>query len=566
MGQSKKKGKPSATKRSRQKPYLREIHIEELEAIVERARQVLDAEDHEKLKAAVETLAFLTRELEKKGASIRRLRQMIFGSKTEKTSKVAGDTTDDKSPEESDSDDGPDGKESQDKKESNNNKKKRKGHGRNGASDYTGAEKVEVSHETLKHGDPCPQCDKGKVYVQVDPAVLVRVLGTAPIMARVYECERLRCNLCGEVFTARPPEEVGDRKYDETATSMIGLLKYGSGFPFNRLERLEGGLGIPLPASTQWDVVERGSDLLMPAYCEIVRLSAQGDVLHNDDTTMKILELMGQTPKTTTSDTDESQDRTGIFTSGIVSIVGGHRIALFFTGRNHAGENLAEVLAQRAEELTAPIQMSDMLTSNTAGDFDTIVAGCIAHARRRFVDVSGSFPDEVIHVLKELRKIYVNDAETKKQEMTPEERLRYHQKHSEPVMKALKKWLEEQIKKKKVEPNSGLGEAIAFMKKHWDRLTLFLREPGAPLDNNICERALKKAILHRKNSMFYKTANGARVGDMYMTLIHTAELCGANPFDYLVELQRHHEDVAEKPGDWMPWNYRQTLEDLMKNS
>jgi hypothetical protein len=78
--------------------------------------------------------------------------------------------------------------------------------------------------------------------------------------------------------------------------------------------------------------------------------------------------------------------------------------------------------------------------------------------------------------------------------------------------------------------------------------------------HNIAERGLKKAILHRKNSLFYKTRNGARVGDLFMSLIHTCELCGANPFDYLTELQRHVTELKNKPSDWMPWNYRATLQ------
>ncbi len=126
-------------------------------------------------------------------------------------------------------------------------------------------------------------------------------------------------------------------------------------------------------------------------------------------------------------------------------------------------------------------------------------------------------------------------------------------------MGALEQWMRAQIEARLIEPNSGLGEAIAYMQKHWAKLTLFLREPGAPLDNNICERALKKAILHRKNALFYKTENGARVGDLFMSLIHTAELCGADPFDFLTVVQRHHEAVAAHPDQWMPSNYQQTL-------
>ena len=71
---------------------------------------------------------------------------------------------------------------------------------------------------------------------------------------------------------------------------------------------------------------------------------------------------------------------------------------------------------------------------------------------------------------------------------------------------------------------------------------------------------MKRAILHRKNALFYMSENGAHVGDLFMVLIHTCQLCGANPFDYLTELQRHAEAISEAPQAWMPWNYREMLE------
>ncbi|HEX3876773.1 MAG TPA: transposase [Bryobacteraceae bacterium] len=119
--------------------------------------------------------------------------------------------------------------------------------------------------------------------------------------------------------------------------------------------------------------------------------------------------------------------------------------------------------------------------------------------------------------------------------------------------------METQFAEHKTEPNSGLGKAISYLQRHWTKLTLFLRQPGAPLDNNIAERMLKKAILHRKNALFYKTVNGARVGDLFMSLIHTCELNMVNPFDYLTELLRHPAETKASPAEWMPWNYRETL-------
>jgi hypothetical protein len=253
------------------------------------------------------------------------------------------------------------------------------------------------------------------------------------------------------------------------------------------------------------------------------------------------------------------KERKGTFTTAIVARAKGRDIALFFTGTNHAGENLEKVLRERAAELPPPIQMCDALSRNVPATFKTILSNCIAHGRRSFVDVFDAFPKECTFVLEELAKVYKNDAETKKAGMSAAARLQYHQEHSQSVMAGLHEWMVAQTEERKVEPNSGIGEAIAYMCRHWNELTLFLRVAGAPLDNNICERALKKAILHRKNSYFFKTLNGALVGDRFMSLIHTCELNQVNPFDYLVALQRHHKAVAERPPEWLPWNYTEAL-------
>ena len=544
---------PSVKKRIRQLPFR------ELEAIVEKAKVFLSSEDHQKLEAAVVTLGALTLEIEAKGTSIRRLRKLLFGASTETMRAVFGQAANAPGDSESDSASGGpksgaregSGKKGKDKKK----KARPKGHGRRGADEYKGAEKVVIPHGSLEHRGPCPECPKGRVYTQKEPAVQVRVTGMAPLQATVYEKARLRCGSCGMIFTAASPEGIGEKKYDETAAAMIGLLKYGCGFPWHRLERLQSSLGIPLPASTQWEVVAAAADLLTPAWTELIRQAAQGEVLHNDDTTMKILELDRPEPGS------EGSERTGIFTSGILSTIDGERIALFFTGAQHAGENLADVLAHRNQELESPIQMCDAIAANTSGDFETIVAHCLAHGRRRFVDVAESFPEACRHVLESLGKVYHFDAVAREKGMSPTERLLFHQEKSQPIMKDLEQWLEDQIEERLVEPNSGLGQAITYMRRHWSELTLFLRKEGAPLDNNICERALKKAILHRKNALFYKTENGARVGDLFMSIIHTCELRGVDPFDYLVELQRHAAQVAKDPPSWMPWNYRLALAD-----
>jgi transposase len=510
------------------KRKLVELDISELEAIVARTRtSALGAEDHEKLKATIDTFTWLISELEKKNASLARLRKDLSLStkKTEKASTVLQGS------------DGAGNAETQGgekqgkKKKKKKGKKKPQGHGRNGADAYKGAETIQVAHDSLKAGIACPECEKGKLYAY-KPLRLIRLRGLAPIQARIWEIEGLRCNLCGKVFRPEAPAAVGEKKYDETSASMIALLKYGTGLPFYRLEKLQGSLGIPLPAATQWDVAKKAAGVAATAHEELVRQGAQGDIFHNDDTGMKILTLLKENEQIEAAG---SKERTGMFTTGIVSIRDGRQIVLFFTGRKHAGENLSRVLEHRASGLDPPIHMCDGLSRNLPKDFETLLVNCLTHGRRKFVEIIDNFPQECRYVIEVLGKVYKNDATTGKQKMSAQD-----------------------------EPNSSLGEAFSYMLKRWDALTLFLREPGAPLDNNICERALKKAILHRKNALFYKTENGARVGDIFMSLIYTAELSGVNPLEYLTALQKHSEELRRSPQEWMPWNYQAAVAVLAK--
>jgi transposase len=551
----------------RHAPEIIDVDSTRLEEILRRVESALDAQDFAMVRAVFESYAYLAELVGDKSTSIRRLRQLLFGARTETTESVVG-----RDPQEPDAtttpDAGADPGIAADEPETDtpcepSRAPAARGHGRHGAEAYRGAVRRDIPHPSLAAGDACPACGRGTVYEKA-PGVLVRVTGQPPLAATVYVLQKLRCHLCGQIFTAAAPDDAGDQKYDATAGSMIGLLKYGSGLPFNRLEGLQGQLGVPLPASTQWDIVHAVAANIAPAFAELIQQAAQGDVLHNDDTTVKILELMDPrcqpgAPVAAEGEADTADDRRGLYTSGVVALRDGHRVALFFSGRRHAGENLAEVLKHRGAELPPPIQMCDALSRNFPSELQTILAHCLAHARRQFVDVYDRFPEPCRYLLESLAVVYHNDAIAREQALSPEARLRFHQEKSQPTMNQLHDWLTRQLSEKQTEPNSALGRAISYMLRHWDKLTLFLRQAGAPLDNNLCERALKKAILHRKNALFFKTRNGARVGDLFMSLICTCELNQADPFDYLTQLQRHPEDLAACPDLWMPWNYRAAL-------
>jgi transposase len=611
------------------KPTIIELDMTELEDVLRRAESKLDEKDYTLLKALAESYSYLTQVVGDKNTSIVRLRKLLFGAKTEKTSKIVGHKPSSAVAEVPASDttalaptpestvaptvsaggeaataaSGDTKTDAQAAKPSQAAKKASPGHGRNGADAYTAAEKVEVPHPSLQPGDPCPKCEKGTVYETNRPRVLVRLKAQAPVQATVFSLQKLRCNLCDELFIAESPAGVGEEKYDATVGSMIGLLRYGMGMPMNRNELLQESLGVPLPDATQWEIVADQAERIELAFDELARQAAQSHVIYNDDTTVRILAMMprdipadnsaggaaahdrestvpgrvpapsadGQTlsaeeaPAERAAEEDAAaekceDERTGLFTTGIVAeLQGGQKIALFLSGHQHAGENLKDVLARRVTGLPPPIQMCDALSRNIPKGLKTILGNCLAHGRRKFVDVADRFPEECRHVLEALSVVYHNDEIAKERALSSAERLLFHQAESGPVMEELHAWLGRQIEERRVEPNSALGASIAYMRRHWQELTLFLRVAGAPLDNNICERALKLAIRHRKNSLFYKTSRGAHVGDIYMSLIHTCRLGKVNPFDYLTELDRHAEAMASNPAAWMPWNYRQNL-------
>ena len=540
-------------------PELVTATREELDEILALAKTNFPHKHYQLLEGVLGTFVFMMLKLQNAKTSIKRFQRMLFGARTEHKRNVLelGENVTGEQPVDAGTagaatvnDDGDDGGKPP--------REPKPGHGRNAARAYSGAPIVECEHRELASGDRCPQCDKGRVY-DAPPRTLVKVVGQAPLGATVYRLQRLRCRLCDAIFTAALPAAVAScPKYDSSCAAMIALLRYGNGLPHFRLEGLQASLYVPLPDATQWDIVSKAVPGPRAAFQELIRQAAQAPLLHSDDTPMKVLSLMAARAK---AEADGVKPRAlAINTSGIVAVLEPHKVVLFFTGHDHAGKNMARVLAHRAQELQPPMQMCDALASNIAGDFAAILCNCLTHGRRQVVDVVEHFPESAGHVIEILAKVYEHDATCRKDELSPEQRLAFHQQHSKPIMQGLQRWMSEQFEQRLVEPNSGLGKALNYLIKHWDALTLFLRKAGAPLDNNLCEQALKRAILHRKGSLFYKTISGAEVGDIYMSLVHTCRLCDVNPFEYLKALQTHAQAVLSHAALWLPWNYREQID------
>jgi transposase len=536
---------------------------EEIELLVDRLEnKCLLESDYPLLTEVLRAMVWLSFSLQEKELSIRRLRS-IFGIKTESAKKLLelaqGKSTKQNLANESQNDANSDSGESgsnEKNKTPPQNESKKKNHGHRPGTDYTQATLIDVAHQALKKGDVCPGCLKGRLF-QLQSGTVLRIVGQPWLKVEIYKPQRLRCSLCGKVFTATLPSELNTgSRADHSAKAIVSLLKYCGGVPFYRQGQVQEALGTPISASEIWQMTEDVADALQPIYSILCKEAAQAGLIHNDDTKARILSRIQELKAA-----EKKPERTGTVTTCIVAVLEKVKvkIGLFFTGWKHAGENLDELLEKRPSDLPKPIQECDALSHNVPENHETSLGNCLGHLRRKFYELVEVWPKEVIKIIGEFACVFKNDHEAPKD---PQERLKWHQEKSEPVMNQIKKYCNDLVNEKRVEPNSSLGKAIAYLNNHWEAFTLFLRIPGVPLTNNDAERLIKKAVLNRKNAYFFKNETGAKIADILMSFLETCTLNQVNPYDYLISVQQYQADVRQNPQLWLPWIYEARLKEL----
>ncbi len=556
-------------------PQPIQIEEAEVERLIEQAQQgILDAAGQKRIVPLLRTLVWLQRTLFETRISLSKLKKVLFGKRTEKSTrksqnppsgssdsgKGAGETPPDGDlahppvgSEDTPADSPSDTHAGEGSSAGGGSKPQPRGHGRLGAADYPGAEHIFCPHDQYRTGDRCPECARGRLYPS-RPLVRLRFDGQPLAKVTHFDLEQLRCGACGALFAAQLPPEAGSKTYAVSLKVNLAVAHYHMGLPFKRIESFQRLLGMPLPDATQWELVEQVADSGYPVYEQLKRLGAQQTLVYQDDTGARVMSMIKE------NRAEPPPERKGMYTTAL-QFEGEHAICLYLTGRRHAGENLDAILAHRDPDLP-PIQwMSDGLAANTPTQHKdrALDISCLIHGRRQFVDIDDFFPNECTRVIDAIAAIYKHEAHCKEQQLTPEQRLAYHQAHSREVMDELKSWMGQQFEDKQVEPNSRLGGAFKYLLKRWDALTRFLHILGAPLDNNTAERALKIILRYRKNSLFYANEHGAYVGDVLTSLIETCRLAGVNPLNYLSALMENRSAVFADPGAWLPWNYRDNL-------
>jgi transposase len=434
-----------------------------------------------------------------------------------------------------------------------------KGHGRTHSDKYTGAEEIELKHDDISAGDNCPVEDcTGKLY-NVTPGVVINIEGSPIASAKKYIIEKLRCALCGELFIAPTSSAVNlDKKYSEGFCAMLMINKYFMAVPLYRQSALQDMLGVPLSASTQWDIISSYEPLLEIVYKSLLKCAANGKGFYIDDTSSKILEVIKKRNL-------EGKKSSKCYTTGIISVHDDYRCVVFISDEDTAGKSFADIFKLRNKALIEPYIMMDALTANIPKEIEEglyTLCYCLVHARRNFYDLGQGYDDLVDFVIDCITRLYDNDRLTK--EMDANDRLTYHQEYSKPIMEPLKDHLENY--KKEFEPNSSASQAIEYMLKRWTELTQFLRYGDTPIDNNEVERALKIPIRIRKNSMFYKTHRGAKIAGYIQSLIYSAAQNDINPYDYIKSIMSYPDDVRLNPYKWLPWNYHLALANLEPTS
>lgn len=435
--------------------------------------------------------------------------------------------------------------------------KKRKGHGRIKADAYTGATVISVEHPDLKRGELCPEeyCD-GRLYELSEPGVMIQVTGAPIAQATHFQLQKLRCNICEIIFTAPLPEGVEDVKYTSSLIAMLMINKYFMSVPLYRQESLQDYLGVPLPASTQWELMAAQEDVLKALYHAFEYDAAQGKGIAIDDTKARILEQMSKNKKA-----EKRSDKAGCYTTGIISAHDDHMTYVFVTDNQTAGKSAAPFLRLRNPELPVPYLMCDALTANIPEDISRdlyILCYCLVHARRQFYELPDGYDDLSEEVMRMIGKIY--DHENQAKGMLAEDRLAYHQQYSAPVMDELRAYLLAQ--EKEFEPNGVAGGAIQYILNRWTELTQFLRHAHVPLDNNLTERALKLIIQVRKSCMFYKTLKSAKTASYIQTALYSAAQNKINPYEYIKAVLDNRQAVIKNPNAWLPWNYEAALSGL----
>jgi len=423
----------------------------------------------------------------------------------------------------------------------------------------------EILHPLPEDKKTCTECGKAMHKAHCRVRSIIQLVS---MRLEKHLVETARCLTCDTKVEAEGPKQKTIGRFSLEAGSFCIAMRYIFGMPSKRMEQVTELLGYRVSDSSQWNLFSRVAKILHPFYLFLKNEASQAGVASFDDTNVKIIELRGKVLEGLQDilrRQGSKENRTGVHTTATRAQVKGGVICLFDSGLHHGGEVFERLMRGRTCQ-DQVITMTDALAANSSRlgkvAVPVVEANCNSHALRKFKEVRDNpvFTRDADEMLVRYRMIFNLEGELKG--VSAQERLRRHREESLPLMEWMKKRAEEVEISQEIEPSSGLGKAFSYFRNRYEQLTAFCREEGAPVCNNATERVLKRVIRHRRNSQYFRTLEGAAVGDLFWTILVTAIENGLNPTDYLSQLLENPEDWEKSPEDWLPWNFEATKERL----
>lgn len=412
--------------------------------------------------------------------------------------------------------------------------------------------RVRIEHDVPEHEKTC-QCGCQKTCIGEDTSEQLDII-PAVIQVLLHARKKYACRACesGVTIAELAKQPIPKSNASPGLLAHIAVAKYQDGLPLYRMETVFKRLGISLPRNTQANWMIKSSQLLQPLYNLLNDQLLNSGYIHMDETRVQVLNEPEKSP--------ESLSYMWVRRTGDIE----HPIILFDYASSRAGAVVKSLLG----DYRGYLQTDDYAGYHKTGAGDGIThLGCMAHARRKFVDAQKVTPAQKGKVSKAdmavqmIKVLYVIEAEIKEQ--LPEEKYRIRQEKSLPQLQKIKAWLDKALLQ--TLPKGKAGEALAYMHKNWDKLTAYPQDGRLNIDNNPVENAIRPFAIGRKNWMFSNSQSGARASAMFYSVIETAKANGLEPYAYLRTLFMRLPR-CEKVEDFerlLPWNVE--IEPLLKN-
>ena len=396
-----------------------------------------------------------------------------------------------------------------------------------------------VEHEVSEEEKTCAVCggedfvdmptDEESVLYTYKPPRLVRVRHKR----KKYACR----NGCCIVTAPGPPKVVEGGRFSSSLYADVVTKRSFDAIPFHRQADAFGRAGIPLSASTLCDLFHTAADVLTPLYNVLLDEVRAAEVVHADETPQPVIDVGGT-------------KRSYVWTFATPSL------AAYVHSGSRSGETPLRVLADSQGVLVADGYSG--YNAVTTPD-SRKRAGCLAHARRKFVDAEGQAHDEVHWLIERIAQVYAIEKRARESGLAGSEKHReLRQSETRPIMDEIRAWLTEQ--KSRARPKSEFGKAVGYTDKQWDALTVFLDDPAVSPDNNLAERMLRRIALARRSSMFVAHDTSGQRYAINMSLVASCRLNGIDPTAYLTDvLNRIADHPAKRLAELLPDRWEPTV-------